>query len=84
MCTELDYVQYCWENSCLKSPEKLIPAFKVKVEDHARIPSIRILKTLNCFTENERENSLLQTLGSIEISQSSFSVAKFPNFNAKP
>ena len=73
--TELAYGQYCWESSCLKSPDKLIPAFKVKVEEHAGIPSVRILKSLNCFTENERENTLLQTLKSIEIPQSSFSVS---------
>ena len=74
VCSELDYVQYCWQNSCLKSPDKLIPAFKVKIEDHEGIPSIRILQTLNCSTENERENSLLQT-ENIDIPQSSFSVS---------
>ena len=68
VCSELDYVQYCWQNSCLKNPHKLIPAFKVKIEDHARIPSIRILKTLHCFTENDSEYSLLQTLESIDTS----------------
>ena len=73
--SELDYVQYCWQNSCLITPKKLIPAFKVKIEDHAGIPSIRILQTLNCSTENERENSLLQTLENIDIPQSSFSVS---------
>ena len=60
VCSELDYVQSCWENSCLQNPDKLIPAFKVKIEDHAGIPSTRILKTLNCFMEHERDNSLLQ------------------------
>ena len=55
-----------------KNPHKLIPAFKVKIEDHAGSPSIRILKTLHCFTENESENSLLQTLESIETPHSSF------------
>ena len=60
VCSELDYVQSCWENSCLQNPDKLIPAFKVKIEDHAGIPSIRILKTLNCYMEYERDNSLLQ------------------------
>ena len=47
----------------------------MKVEDHAGIPSIITLKTLNCFTENEGENSLLQTLENIEIPRSSFSVS---------
>ena len=61
VCSELDYVQSCWEKLCLQNPDKLIPAFKVKIEDHAGIPSIRILKTLNCYMEYERDNSLLQT-----------------------
>ena len=74
VCSELDYVQYSWQNSCLKTPDKLIPAFKVKEEDHAGIPSITILKTLHCFTENEGENSLLQTLEIIET-QSSFQLS---------
>ena len=47
----------------------------MKVEDHEGNPSILTLKTLNCFTENEGENSLLQTLENTEIPRSSFSVS---------
>ena len=74
VCSELDYVQSCWENSCLQNPDKLIPAFKVKIEDHAGIPSIRKLKTLNCFMEHERDNSLLQ-IENIEAHQSYLSLS---------
>ena len=54
---ELSFVEECWHNSCLKNPDKLIPACKVKIEDDEGIPSIRILKTLKYFAATILENS---------------------------
>ena len=56
---ELDHVQRCWEDSCLNNPDKLIPAFKIKVEDNVGRTSIKILHTLS-HQENLTEYSSVQ------------------------
>ena len=69
---ELKFVEDCWENSCLKNPDVLIPAFKIKIENDEGIPSIIFLKTLNKYNttilhENTTENSMLQPLNNMNI-----------------
>ena len=49
VCDELQYVAICWQN-CLKNCDKLIPAFKIKVEDVECNLSIVYPKTLKHYT----------------------------------
>ena len=69
---ELKFVEDCWKNSCLKYPNVLIPAFKIKIEDDEGIPSIIFLKTLNKYNtilqeEDTTDNSMLQPLNDMDI-----------------
>ena len=70
---ELDHVQRCWENSCLNNPDKLIPAFKIKVEDNLGRTSIKILKTLS-HKEILTEYSSVQSINNDELCESSIEI----------
>ena len=66
ICDELIFVQSCWENVCLKNADKLIPAYKLKVEDKEGNLSIRRLKTLKYFPSSDTENENLNLLAPVE------------------
>ena len=62
---ELKSVEGCWENVCLRDANKLIPAYKLKVDYIGGTITIKYLKTLNYFsamkTINGNDSEILNT-----------------------
>ena len=70
---ELKYVENCWEDVCLRDANKLIPAYKLKVDNIDGTISIKYLNTLNyfCATKTIGDNSEILNTPSLEIAKTS-------------
>ena len=69
---ELKYVENCWEDVCLRDANKLIPAYKLKVDNIDGTISIKYLNTLNYFCAMkiiDGDNSEILNTPSLEIAK---------------
>ena len=69
---ELKYVENCWEDVCLRDANKLIPAYKLKVDNIDGTISIKYLNTLNYFCATkiiDGDNSEIFNTPSLEIAK---------------
>ena len=71
VCDELQYVAICWQN-CLKNFDKLIPAFKIKVEDVECNLSIVYPRTLKHYNSVITVESIHNTVDTGEITKDMF------------
>ena len=70
----LKYVENCWEDVCLRDANKLIPAYKLKVDNIDGTISIKYLNTLNYFCATkiiDGDNSEILNTPSLEIAKTS-------------
>ena len=71
VCDELQYVAICWKN-CLKNFDKLIPAFKINVEDVECNHSIVYPRTLKHYNSVITVESIHNTVDTGEITKDMF------------
>ena len=71
VCDELQYVAICWQN-CLKNFDKLIPAFKIKVQDVECNLSIVYPRTLKHYNSVITVESIHNTVDTGEITKDMF------------